>query len=135
VARLTKSLSRTIGRWLVRSTVLCVGTKSNGSLYSFRAATLSCDVMCLTVASFRTLSSTVSLVRTSRAPRSLARSGVALTGPQDLLLERATVLAKRRDEFVAQLNRCPVYSARSPKARSTCLCRALDSSTLGIHDY
>jgi aspartate aminotransferase len=47
--------------------------------------------------------------QTTSAASSIGQAAAvaALTGPQDLLLERATVLARRRDEFVAQLNRCP----------------------------
>ena len=44
-----------------------------------------------------------------------AAAVAALTGPQDLLLERAATLAGRRDAFVARLNRCPGLSCPSPE--------------------
>jgi len=39
----------------------------------------------------------------------------ALTGPQELLAERAAALAQRRDAFVARLNRCPGLSCAAPE--------------------
>lgn len=44
-----------------------------------------------------------------------AAAVAALTGPQDLLSERAATLASRRDAFVARLNRCPGLSCPYPE--------------------
>src|SRR5262249_51618140 len=45
---------------------------------------------------------------------SQAAALAALTGPQDLIAERAAILARRRDTFVASLDRCPGLSCSYP---------------------
>jgi len=45
---------------------------------------------------------------------SQAAALAALTGPQDLIAERAAILARRRDTFVASLNRCSGLSCSHP---------------------
>jgi len=45
---------------------------------------------------------------------SQAAALAALTGPQDLIAERAAILARRRDTFIASLNRCPGLSCPYP---------------------
>src|SRR5262249_26896460 len=46
---------------------------------------------------------------------SQAAALAALTGPQELLAERAAVLAERRDAFVALLNGCEGLSCATPE--------------------
>jgi len=55
--------------------------------------------------------------QTTSAASSIGQAAAvaALTGPQDLLVERAAILASRRDAFVAQINGCPGLSCLSPE--------------------
>jgi len=46
---------------------------------------------------------------------SQAAALAALTGPQEMLVERAAVLAERRDAFVRLLNQCEGLSCRAPE--------------------
>jgi aspartate aminotransferase len=54
--------------------------------------------------------------QTTSAASSIGQAAAvaALIGPQDLLAERAAVLAARRDAFVAHLNRCPGLACSPP---------------------